>query len=133
MVIVIRMTPGTPATHAAVAPFGPIPQSWSASEQFLPEPGVPLPFRLLMTDTLDSEALIGKLRVPVMILHGTADQNIPIAEARRLYAAAHEPKTMIEVEGAGHVQTWFGPTRDRALAALSGPVAPGGTLRSHFP
>src|SRR5579863_4327655 len=69
-------------------------------------PGVPLPFRLLMTDRLDSAALIGKLRVPVMILHGTADQNIPIAEARRLYAAAHEPKTMIEVEGAQHAQTW---------------------------
>jgi hypothetical protein len=87
-------------------------------------PGVPLPFQLLMTDTLDSEALIGKLRVPVMILHGTADQSIPIAEARRLYAAAREPKTMIEVAGAGHVQTWFGSARDRALAALAAWTAP---------
>ncbi len=82
-------------------------------------PGVPLPFRLLMSDTLDSEALIGDLGVPVMILHGTADQTIPIGEARRLYAAAHEPKTMIEVQGAPHAQTWFGPARDRALAALA--------------
>ena len=82
-------------------------------------PRVPLPFRLLMTDTLDSEALIGKLRVPVMILHGTQDGAIPIAEARRLYAAARQPKTMIEVTGAGHVDVWFGPTRDAALAALA--------------
>jgi uncharacterized protein len=89
-----------------------------------PMPAVPLPFRLLMTNTLDSEALIGRLRVPVMILHGTADHNIPIAEARRLYAAAHEPKAMIEVEGAQHAQTWFGPTRDRALAALAEWTAP---------
>jgi fermentation-respiration switch protein FrsA (DUF1100 family) len=82
-------------------------------------PHVPLPFRLLMTDTIDTEALIGRLQVPVMILHGTEDGAIPIAEARRVYAAAHEPKEMIEVQGAGHVQTWFGPTRDRALAALA--------------
>ncbi len=90
-------------------------------------PGVPLPFRLLMTDTLDSEALIGKIRVPVMILHGTADRAIPIAEARRLYAAAREPKTMIEVEGAGHTETWFGANRDRALAALAAWTAPDST------
>src|ERR1700756_1826409 len=57
--------------------------------------GPPLPYR-----QFDSEALIGGIGVPVMILHGTADENVPITEARRLYAAAREPKTMIEVEGA---------------------------------
>jgi hypothetical protein len=82
-------------------------------------PQVPLPFRLMMTDTLDSEALIGSLTVPVMILHGTADRAIPLAEARRLYAAAHQPKEMIEVKGAPHAATWFGPARDRALKALA--------------
>lgn len=82
-------------------------------------PRVPLPFRLLMTDTIDSEALIGRVHVPVMILHGTEDWAIPLGEARRLYAAARQPKEMIEVEGAQHVATWFGPTRDRALAALA--------------
>ncbi len=87
-------------------------------------PHVKLPFRLLMTDTLDSAALIGRLRVPVMILHGTADSAIPIGEARRLFAAAHQPKTMIEVAGAPHAQTWFGPARDRALAALAEWTAP---------
>jgi fermentation-respiration switch protein FrsA (DUF1100 family) len=72
-----------------------------------------------MTDTLDTEELIGRLTVPVMILHGTADQAIPLAEARRLYAAAHQPKEMIEIEGASHAATWFGPARDRALKALA--------------
>jgi len=81
--------------------------------------GMPLPYRLLMADPLDSEALIGGLGVPVMILHSRADQAIPIAEARRLYAAAREPKEMIEIDGANHAETWFGPTRDRALAALA--------------
>ncbi len=81
--------------------------------------GLKLPYRLLMADPLDSEALIGGLGVPVMILHATADEAIPIAEARRLYAAAGEPKEMIEVDGANHAEVWFGPTRDRALAALA--------------
>src|SRR6266446_6486519 len=86
--------------------------------------GMPLPYRLLMADPLDSEALIGGLGVPVMILHSRADQAIPIAEARRLYAAAREPKEMIEIDGANHAETWFGPTRDRALAALALWTAP---------
>jgi alpha-beta hydrolase superfamily lysophospholipase len=81
--------------------------------------GWPLPYRLLMTDPLDSEALIGQVKAPVMILHGTADDAIPITEARRLYIAAHEPKAMIEVSGAGHAAVWFGATRERALAALA--------------
>lgn len=86
--------------------------------------GWPLPYRLLMPDPLDSEALVGRIGVPLMMLHSTTDHAIPIAEARRLYAAAREPKTMIEVEGANHAELWFGPTRDRALAALAGWTAP---------
>jgi len=86
--------------------------------------GLKLPYRVLMADPLDSEALIGGLGVPVMILHATADDAIPISEARRLYAAAREPKEMIEVDGANHAEVWFGPTRDRALAALALWTAP---------
>jgi alpha-beta hydrolase superfamily lysophospholipase len=86
--------------------------------------GWPLPYRLLMADPLDSEALVGRIGVPVMMMHSIADHAIPIAEARRLYAAAREPKTMIEVPDAGHAELWFGPTRDRALAALASWTAP---------
>jgi hypothetical protein len=85
---------------------------------------LPVPYRLLMADPLDAEALIGQLRVPVMIVHGAQDATIPIEEARRLYVAAREPKTMIEVAGAAHAQTWAGQTRDRELAALAAWTAP---------
>ena len=68
--------------------------------------GPPLPYRWLMHDPFDSEALIGRIKAPVLILHGTADQNVPIAEARRLFAAAHEPKAMIEVMGAAHLAAY---------------------------
>src|SRR6266481_4455847 len=64
--------------------------------------GLPLPYRPLMADPLDSEALIAGVGVPVMILHSRADPAIPIAEARRLYEAAREPKEMIEIDGADH-------------------------------
>jgi uncharacterized protein len=85
--------------------------------------GPPLPYRLIMPDQLDSEALIDAVGVPVMILHGTEDDAIPVSEARRLFAAAREPKTMIEVAGAGHGAVWFGDTRERALAALTSWIA----------
>ena len=80
--------------------------------------GPPLPYWWLLSDQFNSEAVIGGIGGPVMILHGTADTNIPLAEARRLYAAAHEPKSMIEVEGAGHLGAWEGGAREPALKAL---------------
>jgi fermentation-respiration switch protein FrsA (DUF1100 family) len=81
--------------------------------------GLPLPYRWLMTDPFDTEALIGGVGVPIMILHGTEDPAIPVGEARRLYAAAHEPKSIIVVEGAGHLGGWDGGGEGPALAALA--------------
>ncbi len=80
--------------------------------------GPPLPYRWLMLDPFDSEALIGEVAAPVMILHGTRDGAIPVAEARRLFAAAREPKTLIVVEGAGHLAAYAGAVKQRALDAL---------------
>src|SRR5579862_1720262 len=86
--------------------------------------GPPIPYSWLMQDPFDSEALIGGITAPLMILHGTADRNIPIAEARRLFAAAPEPKTMIEVAGVGHLAAYYGQGKPRALAALARWTAP---------
>jgi len=72
----------------------------------------PLPYRWLMKDPFDSEAKIGAVGVPVMILHGTADEAVPVEEARRLFAASHQPKTMIEVEGP---DTWRPGGRRRRI------------------
>jgi alpha-beta hydrolase superfamily lysophospholipase len=86
--------------------------------------GPPLPYRWLISDQFNSEALIDGIEAPVMILHGTADSNVPVTEARRLYAAAREPKSMIEVEGAGHLSAWEGGAREPALKALVAWTAP---------
>jgi uncharacterized protein len=88
-----------------------------------------LPYRWLLTERYDAAAAIGRVTAPVMILHGTADATIPVAEARRLFAAAHQPKTMIEVEGAGHVEAWQGDAKAAALKALAGWTAPPATAK----
>ena len=86
--------------------------------------GPRLPYRWLLIDQFDSEALIGSVGVPVMILHGTADPAVPVSEARRLFAAARQPKRMIEVEGAGHLGAWDGGGEAPALDALARWTAP---------
>lgn len=39
---------------------------------------------------------------PLLLIHGDADQLIPLWQARRLFAAARAPKTLTIVPGAGH-------------------------------
>ncbi len=46
--------------------------------------------------------LVGRLQVPVAIVHGTADRVIPPSAAHVLYAAAREPRRLVIVEGMGH-------------------------------
>ena len=41
---------------------------------------------------------------PLLILHGTADQVVPVEMGRRLYQQAGEPKKIILFEGADHYQ-----------------------------
>lgn len=78
----------------------------------------PLPYDWLLTERFDSETAIGKIDAPVMILAGTADDATPVGEARRLFADAREPKTLIEVSGAGHLAAWNGEAKAAALQAL---------------
>lgn len=51
------------------------------------------------------EAMAG-LRTPVMVVSGDADRHTTIAETRRIFAAAPEPKRLWEVRGAGHVDLY---------------------------
>ena len=83
-----------------------------------------LPYRWLLRDQYNSEALISQVAAPIMIMHGTADDNVPISEARRLYAAARQPKSMIEIKGAGHLSAWEMGGKPSALEALAEWTAP---------
>jgi len=43
-----------------------------------------------------------KVAPPLLIIHGNADEVVPLGHAHRLYVAAEEPKRMEIVEGADH-------------------------------
>lgn len=59
-----------------------------------------LPVRLLCTQRFDSISRVGGITCPKLFLHGRDDELIPIEMARRLFAAAADPKEMIETEGS---------------------------------
>jgi fermentation-respiration switch protein FrsA (DUF1100 family) len=52
-----------------------------------------LPTEYLLWEQLPSIKKIGKVRCPVFISHGQADQVIPFSQGQRLFEAANEPKT----------------------------------------
>lgn len=91
--------------------------------------GPPIPYRWLMRDPFDSEALIGGVTAPILMLHGTADPAIPVEEARRLYVAAREPKAIFIADGVGHLDAWEAGGGKLALEALARWTAPADLTR----
>jgi pimeloyl-ACP methyl ester carboxylesterase len=64
-----------------------------------------------MANHWDSLARAVYLDVPLLILHGTEDELIPIAQGRALYqAATSREKRFLEVKGAGHTDLWRADT-----------------------
>jgi uncharacterized protein len=61
-----------------------------------------MPIRLVMRNPFESITKIRDVDSPVMFLHSPEDEVIPFDEGRRLYDAAPQPKTFVEVRG-GHV------------------------------
>lgn len=63
-----------------------------------------LPIRLgISADQLRPIAEISKLGAPVLIISGSADQYTLLAETKRIFEAASEPKELWVVNGAAHV------------------------------
>jgi len=44
-----------------------------------------------------------RIEVPWLLVHGDADDVVPIEESREMYAAAFEPKEFVELPGSDHV------------------------------
>lgn len=58
---------------------------------------------LFEPDVLKAVTLIGDLSPrPVLIIHGTDDQVVPVSMAHALYDAAREPRQLWIIEGGGH-------------------------------
>jgi fermentation-respiration switch protein FrsA (DUF1100 family) len=55
-----------------------------------------------MQDRFESSHWIGRVRTPVLMVHGEADATIPARFGQALFARASEPKAFVGVPDAGH-------------------------------
>ncbi|HEX2855573.1 MAG TPA: alpha/beta hydrolase [Opitutaceae bacterium] len=58
--------------------------------------------RLLPFDRFNNLGQIGRVRCPVLVVHGTADEVIPFEHGEAVFAAASEPKRSVWLEGVHH-------------------------------
>ncbi len=65
-----------------------------------------LPVGLLMRDPFLSRENILRVEEPLLIVHGTDDQMVPVAHGRRLFEMAHEPKRLAIIEDGTHSDLW---------------------------
>lgn len=61
-----------------------------------------LPLDWLLTQHFDSLSKVGLLQVPILLIHGTADETIPASMSQDLWAVAPYPKQLLLIPGADH-------------------------------
>ena len=49
---------------------------------------------------------IGRIHIPIFIIHGDQDEIVPFQMGQSLFKAAQEPKYFLELSGAGHNDTY---------------------------
>ena len=81
-----------------------------------------LPVGPFITQRFDAASQIGRVGVPVLVVHGSDDTLIPPALGRSLFDRAKEPKRFVLVEGGSHHNTNAvgQPQYRQALADLFG-------------
>jgi len=85
-----------------------------------------IPARLLVKHRFDNASKIGRLRCPVIVIHSPEDEIVPYSHGRRLFEAAPEPKTFLEISGThndGYYTSGMAYTAglDRFLDQVLGP------------
>jgi fermentation-respiration switch protein FrsA (DUF1100 family) len=60
------------------------------------------PGRWFIHNNFDNLGRISQCRGPLLVVHGVADELVPIHQAERLFAAANPPKKFLPLDGAGH-------------------------------
>jgi uncharacterized protein len=75
-----------------------------ASQAGLSQRRYPLfPIHLFMRNLFDSRSKIDRIHSPMLFLHGSDDEVVPIAEGRQLFDAARGDKRFVEIRGGGHM------------------------------
>lgn len=60
------------------------------------------PMGLIIKDSFRSTDYIADANMPLLIVHGTEDEVIPMSSAQKLFDMANEPKTFHTIEGGTH-------------------------------
>lgn len=81
----------------------------------------------LLKYPLRTDQLIGRVNMPIILLHGSEDRRIPLAHSQRLAALARAPIELIVVDGAGHNDIHRFPHYLDTLAARIGAAGPAPT------
>ena len=83
---------------AAVVLFAPFTSAVAVAAAVYPW----IPVHLLMKDQFRSIDVVGKVKVPILVVHGERDQVVPISFGRELYAAITAPKRFVALPQADH-------------------------------
>lgn len=82
-----------------------------------------VPARLIMHNRLESISKIENYHGPLLQAHSEEDRKIPMAQGKRLFAKANEPKRFVATSGTGHddlLPDEFQKSLDDFLASLPG-------------
>jgi len=82
-----------------------------------------LPLRLIVTDQYRTIDRIGSVRVPLLIVHGARDSLIPVTQARQIYAAANQPKSLAILRRGAHNDLFDHGAWEKVMAFLDVPAA----------
>ncbi len=99
--VAVQLALDTEGARALVleSPFVSIPEMARAAYPFLP-------LWPLVRTRYDNLAKVGRLRLPLLVLHGDRDAIVPFAQGRRVFEAAPQPKRFYAIPGASHNDTY---------------------------
>lgn len=78
-----------------------------------------VPVRTFLKDKFQTNLYIREINSPLLVIHGTRDEVIPMASGRRLFDLAREPKIFHAIEGGGHNNLYEFPIVDLMVDFLS--------------
>lgn len=72
----------------------------------------------MIRDKYYSDAALKDVAVPMLWIHGTKDQVIPITQGQKLYDGYQGPKESLIIQGGGHNNLWISGGQDAIAAFL---------------
>lgn len=83
-----------------------------------------------MPDWWDNVQAVGRVHVPILVIHSDSDRTIPVEQAQAVYDAANQPKQLVILHGFAHnglrhntSETWW----SAVLSFVGAPAAPAAT------